>query len=322
MSGCSLTITAVEKEGRPTCKLEHGFRATNGDVTIEAGDIMTLTSIDYKMFDGAAAETWRIDGTAAGSYHSIVFTDATANIIWTFPDGGTDTLAVMGSTLETNYPDVVNSVWGASNAIYFEGAAADAFESVITSADITGGDVTWTLADMGAADTLSVMGSTLATNAVGIVNSVWGGTNQFIFEGATDDAHSTALQPTDPTATNILTLPDDTGILGYMAEAGASVMTNADTCPLTDAVVLWSSAGADAGVLPDGQSAGQIVTIIVVSQAGGACTLTPTSVTGCGWATCVFTAVGESATFMYIDATIGWMCIGTAGVTTQPLLTQ
>jgi len=110
--------------------------------------------------------------------------------------------------------------------------------------------------------------------------------------------------------------------LTYIAEAGTGVMTNADTCPLTDAVVLWSSTGADAGVLPDGASAGQIVTIIVVSQAGGACTLTPTSVTGCGFATVVFTAVGESATFMYIDSTIGWMCIGTAGVTTQPLLTQ
>ena len=233
--------------------------ATTGDVTVTAADVMSFISADTKLFNGAVAETWIVEGTTDDHEATIVFTDPTADVTWTFP--------------------------------------------------------------VAAADTFAVMASTLATNAPEIANSVTGGTNQLIFEG-TLDAFETILTAEDATADATVTLPDDTGSLTYIAEGGTANLANAGAVPLTDAVVLWSSTGADAGTLADGTSAGQIITVIVVSQAGGACTLTPASVTGCGYATVVFTAVGESATFMYVDSTIGWMCIGTAGVTTQPLLTQ
>ena len=154
--------------------------AGNGDVTIEAGDDMTFTSVGNKFFDGAANEIWYIDGTAAGSTHALDFTDATGNIVWTFPDIGTgaaDSLAIVGSTFITNYPEIIDTVWMAANQIRFEGATADAFESVITSADITVGVATWTLPDLGVADNLAFMGSTLVTNAPDAANSVTGGTN-------------------------------------------------------------------------------------------------------------------------------------------------
>ncbi len=356
--------------------------AGNGDITLVAADVMTFTSVDTKIFDGAANELWVIDGTAAGFTHTLDFTDATGNIVWTFPDIGTgagDDLAFVPTTWITNYPEIADAVWMAQNQIRFEGAAADAFESVITSADITGGVVTWTLPDLGGIDTLAFMGSTLATNApdiadsvtggtnqlifegntadaseiiltaeeptaavlytlpdaaaatyglvtstlaangVDIVNAVWGGTNQMIFEGATANGFETALQPENPTQTNVLTLPDDTGTLLYHADAGTTAYGPAGAIPLTDAVVLWTSTGADAATLADGFG-GQIITIIMIAQAGGADTLTPASITGAGYASIAFTAVGESVTLMFIDATIGWVCIGTAGVTTQPLL--
>ena len=142
------------------------------------------------------------------------------------------------------------------------------------------------------------------------------------FGGAVVDANETTISVVEPTKSNIVTLPDDTGYLAYMAEAGTANFGPTGTIPLTDAVVLYTSTGADAITLPDGTSPGQILTIVLVAQGGGAATLTPTSVTGCGWATMVFTNVGESATFMYIDSTIGWTCLGTFGVSTQPLITQ
>lgn len=104
------------------------------DITLTAGDTMVLTSVDIKFFNGAAAETWEIEGTANDFETSIVFTDPTADITWTFPAGVTDTLAVMGSTLSSNLPEVVNSVTGGSNTLIFEGTAND-FETILTAND-------------------------------------------------------------------------------------------------------------------------------------------------------------------------------------------
>lgn len=53
------------------------------------------------------------------------------------------------------------------------------------------------------------MPSTLVTNAVGVANSVWGGTNQLIFEGATANVFEAVITATDPTVANdTYTLPD------------------------------------------------------------------------------------------------------------------
>ncbi len=149
-----------------------------------------------------------------------------------------------------------------------------------------------------------------------------GGTAMLEFRGAAVDDHETTLAVVEPTKSNIVDLPDDTGSLIYIAEGGTANLSNGGTVPLTDAVVLWTSTGADGATLPDGTSAGQMLSIVLVAQSGGNATLTPTSVTGSGWATMVFTNVGESATFVYIDSTIGWLCTGTFGVSTQPLITQ
>ncbi|KKN74427.1 hypothetical protein LCGC14_0390470 [marine sediment metagenome] len=66
----------------------------NGDVTLVAADIMTFTSADIKIFDGAAAETWVIEGTANGFETNVVFTDPTGAVVVTIPDGGAGTLLV------------------------------------------------------------------------------------------------------------------------------------------------------------------------------------------------------------------------------------
>lgn len=121
--------------------------ATAGDVTLTAGDIMTLSHVDSLNFEGAAAETWIIEGSADDYEATVVFTNPTADITWTFPTGDADTLAVMGSTLVTNLPEAANSVTGGSNQLIFEGSSADGNETILTATNATGADATLTLPD-------------------------------------------------------------------------------------------------------------------------------------------------------------------------------
>ena len=230
--------------------------ASAGDVTLAAGDILTLTSVDTKIFDGAAAETWIIEGTADDHEASVVFTDPTADITWTFPTGATDTLAVMASTLATNIPEAANAVTGGTNQLIFEGATADAFETIIT--------------------------------------------------------------PIDATADATITLPDDSGAIVY-APGGTADLAGAGAIDLTKSFITYESTGANALTIADGEN-GQIITIVHDVDAGAG-TLTPSG-NFSGWATMVFTNVGETATFMYVDDTVGWIVLGTSGTTTQPLNTQ
>lgn len=230
----------------------------NGDVTIDAADILTLTSADVKIFDGAAAETWTIEGTADAHEATIVFTDPTADITWTFPDGGTDTLAVMASTLATNYPEIANSVTGGTNQLIFEGATADGFETIVT--------------------------------------------------------------PTDATADATLTLPDDSGAINYAPAGKTTSAADSLAIPITHAIVeKTTGADAEALTLANGEN-GQILVITLATDGGGTGTLAPTTTTG--FSTIEFDDAGDTATLMYVDDTAGWVLMGCYGLTAQPTVAQ
>jgi len=116
------------------------------DITLNAGNLMTFTSVDLKTFDGAAAETWVIEGTANTEEATVVFTDPAADVTWTFPTMTAMTVGVMSTTLATNAPDIANSVTGGTAELIFEGANADAHETHLTAIEATA-DQTLTLAD-------------------------------------------------------------------------------------------------------------------------------------------------------------------------------
>ena len=86
------------------------------------------------VFEGATANNFEL---------SLAPADVTADRTATFPDA---TGTVMLSTLATNAPDAANSVTGASNALVFEGATANAYEISLAPADATA-DRTITLPD-------------------------------------------------------------------------------------------------------------------------------------------------------------------------------
>ena len=262
------------------------------DVTI-AGHIQGATAL---IFDGASDDDNEV---------TIAVTDPTADITWTFPDGGADTLAFMGSTLATNYPEVANSVTGGTNQLVFEGSDADTEETIITATDPTA-DIIWTLAD-GGAQTVAFMPSTLATNFVDIVNSVWGGTNQLIFEGTDADTEETVITVADATADNTFTFGDDSGSVTYTPTGKTTKDASDAALPLTHAIIEGTSSGASAWSLANGEN-GQILTVQIVTD-GGEATITPATSTG--WATAVLTDDIDGISMMYIDDTVGWIVLGT-----------
>lgn len=89
--------------------------------------------------------------------------------------------------------------------------------------------------------------------------------------------------------------------------------------PVTHAVVSKTTGGdAEALTLANG-TAGQLLTIILVTDGGGDGTLTPTTMTG--FATIVFADAGDTVTLLYIDGTVGWIIVGTTGVAAPPVIT-
>ena len=97
-----------------------------------------------------------------------------------------------------------------------------------------------------------------------------------------------------------------------VAVAGAALVI-----PVTHNYVAKTTGGVEALTLANGKP-GQILTIALVAT-GGNGTLTPATVSG--FATIVFTAAGDNATLKYIDDTVGWVMVGTAGVLAPPVLT-
>ncbi len=99
-----------------------------------ASGTVALTPFNAYEFEGTTVDDFETTVTA---------TDPTADRTITLPDASG---AVVLSTLATNAPDAANSVTGASNALVFEGATANAFETSITPTDPTT-DNTLTLPD-------------------------------------------------------------------------------------------------------------------------------------------------------------------------------
>lgn len=83
-------------------------------------------------------------------------------------------------------------------------------------------------------------------------------------------------------------------------------------------VAKTTGADAEALTLANG-SPGQFLTITLVTDGGGDGTLTPTTKTG--WVAVVLADAGDQITLRYVDGTVGWIVVGTAGVSAPPALT-
>jgi hypothetical protein len=115
-------------------------------------------------------------------------------------DAAADIYNLMFSLLDTNALQVANSVWFDTNEMRFEGATADAFETVLIAEDADVGVHTFQLPDNAvAADTYNLMFSVLDTNALDVANSIWFEANQMWFEGAAADAFEIVITAAEST---------------------------------------------------------------------------------------------------------------------------
>ena len=175
-----------------------------------------------------ASNTLLWEGTGVDAHEiALDAANATADVIYRMADAAAGTYGLISSTLATNAPDVANSVTGGTNSLIFEGSGVDAFEHTIIGTNPTVGDQVWTMPDFAVAVTGSFMFSSLATNGPDIANSVTGGTNGMIFEGATANNFETTITPTDPTADRTITLPDQSGTVVTTPYVG-DITTSAD----------------------------------------------------------------------------------------------
>ena len=185
----------------------------------------------------------KFEGATANDYEvSLDVADPIADVIYRLPAAAAGTYSLMSSTLATNAPDIANSVFGGTNQLIFEGATADAYETIITPTDATA-DRTITLPD---ASGVPVLSSAVPDAA----KAVSGADNGFVFEGATADAYELTLTATDPTADVTVTIPAKTGTIALLTQT-VTAKTQADT-PVT------VSAG-DAGQIYDNTGAGGAV---------------------------------------------------------------
>lgn len=121
---------------------------------------------------------------------------------------------------------------------------------------------------------------------------------------------------------------DDIEMTASAAQLNASppvVLGNVDVAadvlaiPVTHAhVSKTTGADAEALTLANG-TPNQELTISLVADGGGAGTLTPATCTG--FATIVFADAGDIVSLKYIDDTVGWVLLGSAGVAAPPVIT-
>lgn len=206
------------------------------------------------------------EGATADAFETILTpVDPTADTTISLPNAAV-AVAMFFSTLTTNNIDAANSIWAISNGLVFEGATADAFELTLSPADV-GADVTVTLPAGGGA-AYAVMPSALTTNDVDVANSVWGVSNQLVFEGATADGLEARITPVDPTvADGIFNLPN---VGSTVALAFSTLATN----NIDAANAVWLASNS---VIFEGATADGFETTITVTDPAADGTLTFTT---------------------------------------------
>lgn len=160
--------------------------------------VATATSLNGLTIDTTTGTFTLTNGKTLAVSNSLTLagTDSTT---FTFPP---TTNTVMTSSLASNDVAAANGVWGASNALVFEGSSADGNETTLTATNPTAAR-TVTFADGSG----TVMLSSLATNAPNAANSVTGASNALIFEG-TANASDITLTAADATAAVFYILPN------------------------------------------------------------------------------------------------------------------
>ena len=106
---------------------------------------------------------------------------------------------------------------------------------------------------------------------------------------------------------------------GFYHPGGSTTGSGAGAIPITHSYVAMTAGGGVAWTIADG-TVGQVLQIYSVDANTGTLTAATAS-TGTGWATIVFTDIGDRAVLMWVDDTIGWIILSLSGVAGPPTST-
>ncbi|MFH1565005.1 MAG: hypothetical protein ABIC82_04100 [bacterium] len=251
-----------------------GAALTSGTLTIGKSDqtgavvINGSTNGANTLFNNVAGGSITI-GTVATGAISI----GAGSAIHAITIGSTDTTSTLALIAGSDNAGGGITVTGAINGaspLSFEGATANGFETTLAVTDPTA-DNTITIP---AVTNGALMLSTLTTNATDIANSVWGGTNQLIMEGATADDFETIITPTDATADRTVTIPDRTGQVQLASACSALTADTAVTLTVGLSNCYTDTIDTDDEdqtiTFSAGGTSGDMITIIFITDAAGA----------------------------------------------------
>ena len=108
-------------------------------------------------------------------------------------------------------------------------------------------------------------------------------------------------------------LPYDAIYAGAQRDGVSTMVSGSLAIPTSYAVVIKAITEVATPLTLANGVAGQILTFQVSTMASGGAVLTPTTCSG--FTTITFDAAREYATLLYIDDTIGWVCIATNATT-------
>ena len=222
---------------------DDGFETTLTVTDPTADRTFTFPNSSGTVALASYADTIEMEGATADAYEAtLAFDDPTADITVTVPTSAS--VSVMVSSLTTNAVGAANSVYGAENALTYEGSAADGYEMSVSAANPTADTEVILPASSG-----TVVLSSLETNAPDAANSVTGASNAWVFEGATANDYETSLVPTDPTADRTITMQNVSGI---MALTTGIVLAKTETYNVaaTDTGTLFKLSGSFTVNLP------------------------------------------------------------------------
>ena len=99
----------------------------------------------------------------------------------------------------------------------------------------------------------------------------------------------------------------------YPASATVDYSGGAGALPLTHPYIRYTSSGAEAITIADGEE-GQVLYVDAESIAAGSGTLSPaTDTNATGWSDITLATIGDKVVLLYVDDTTGWIIISLLG---------
>lgn len=205
------------KMGAPNADVYYNGTNLVLDVTSGGGKVSMPDGVDLGTGGLSVGTSVVFEGTTADPYETtLTVTDPTADNTVTIPNAS-GTVIISGQSASLGAIDTTST-------FTFEGTTADPYETTVSVTDPT-------------ADNAIQFPNTsgfpiLSTADIGSANSVSGGTNSLVFEGATADPYEVTLTVQDPAADRTITIPDQNGTL-LVSNSNITVQTIEATSTIT-----------------------------------------------------------------------------------------